>query len=396
MKKLAEIKLKDQKVLIRVDFNVPLLDGVVANDFRIRAALPTIKHCLVQGASVVLMSHLGRPKGKAVPEMSLEPVAEVLEEYLGCTVHFSDDCISEDAVEFSKSLKPGEVHLLENLRFHTGETKNIPEFAKKLAQHGSVYINDAFGTAHRAHASNVGVLEYMPVAAAGKLLEKERTYLSDAIRNPEKPLAVLLGGAKVSGKIELIKNLMNTADSILVGGAMAYTFLKVQGKKVGGSRIDDENLDVAEELLQLSKQKGVNIELPSDVVAAPEISDDAPFRVIDLEEFEDDEMGLDIGPETAMRFGAILSDAKTILWNGPVGVFELTNFATGTQAIISAIQATTEMGAVSIVGGGDTAAAIEDFNGQEGFTHISTGGGASLELLSGAYLPAFKVLDENE
>ncbi len=396
MKKITDLDIANKRVLIRVDYNVPIYDEEVGNDFRIRASLPTIKHCLTMGASVVLMSHLGRPKGKVVPEMSLEPVAYALEEILDKDVYFSDDCISEQAIAFSKELKSGEIHLLENLRFYNGETKNDLEFAEKLSKHADIFINDAFGTAHRAHASNVGIQKFMKQVGAGFLLENERNYLSQAVDSPKQPYAVVLGGSKVSGKIELIKNLIESADKILIGGAMAYTFLKAQGKNVGASKIDEENLNVAKELLDLSDKKGVPIILPTDTVCAPEVTENTPWRVAVMEELEDDEMGLDIGPETCIIFETELQDSKTILWNGPLGVFEIPFFATGTQAVASAISRLTSEGAISIIGGGDTASAVEKSGMQDGFTHISTGGGASLELLSGIYLPAFEALDKND
>jgi 3-phosphoglycerate kinase len=396
MKILNDITLTGKRVLIRVDFNVPILNGEVANDFRIRAALPTIQYCIEKGASIVLMSHLGRPKGEMVPEMSLEPVAFALEEILDKDVFFSNDCISEDALNFSKQLRPGEIHLLENLRFYNEETVNDLDFAEQLAQHADVFINDAFGTAHRAHASNVGIIQFMKETVSGFLLQKEKEYLTSAIKTPKTPFVVVLGGAKVKGKIELIKNMMQSADRILIGGAMAFTFLKVQGKNVGASLVDDENLKTAETLLNLSEKMGVPIELPVDVVVAPELNDNVPWRVALLDEIDDDEMGFDIGPETTMIYENILADAKTVLWNGPMGVFEIPIFSTGSQSIASMIQHTTTEGATTIIGGGDTAAAIESFKMKKAFSHVSTGGGASLELLSGKYLPAFKALDEHE
>ncbi len=379
---------------MRVDFNVPLNDGDVINNFRIRAALPTIRYCISRNASVVLMSHLGRPNGEVVPQLSLEHVISELEHLIGKYINFSEDCISDESVTLSESLKPGEIHLLENLRFHKGETANDDDFSRALSRHGDIYVNDAFGTAHRAHASNVGVLKYMKSAAAGILLEKERKYLSEAIKNPEKPFTVVLGGSKVKGKIELIGNLLKYADHILIGGAMAFTFLKARGKNIGGSLVDSENLKTAENLLKQAERKGVSIHLPDDVLATPELSDAAPWRVILLEELEDDEMGVDIGPETCIRFQQILSSSNTILWNGPLGVYEISVFSTGTQSVATMIRERTEDGAKTIIGGGDTAAAIEKLNMQTGFTHVSTGGGASLELLSGNYLPAFKALDK--
>ncbi len=397
MRKLSEINLKNKRCLIRVDFNVPLAEGVVQNDFRIRAALPTIRYCLENGASVVLMSHLGRPEGQVLPGLSMEPLLYSLEDLLDRDVQFSDDCISEEALKLSESLTPGEVHLLENLRFHPGERKNDSVFAKALAGHGDIYVNDAFGTAHRPHASNVGILDYFRLSACGFLLAKERKYLSAAIHSPEHPFVVILGGSKVSGKIELIYNLMKQADKILIGGAMAFTFLKVLGENVGNSRVDDENISIAKKILLEAKKKKVEIILPVDVVAAPELDEDTAWRVAPMEELEDDEIGFDIGPESSMIFDKHLEDAKTILWNGPLGVFEIPAFSTGTHSIAHAIINETEEGATSIVGGGDTAAAIERLDlGMNSFTHISTGGGASLELLSGIELPAFKALDDHE
>ncbi|NOZ09095.1 MAG: phosphoglycerate kinase [FCB group bacterium] len=397
MRKLAELNLNKKRCLVRVDFNVPLIDGDVQNDFRIRAALPTIRHCLQRGASVVLMSHLGRPKGKVVPELSLEPVASVLERLLGQVVQFSTDCISEEALAVSNNLGPGQVHLLENLRFHPGETDNDSSFSERLAKHGNIYINDAFGTAHRPHASNVGVLDFFRLSASGFLLEKERKYLSRAIQSPKHPFVVILGGAKVTGKIELIHNLLKQADKIIIGGAMAFTFLKVSGKKVGNSKVEEEKLSIAKKILSEADKNDVEIILPVDVVAAPELDEDSPWRVAKLDELEEDESGFDIGPETSMIFESHLDQAGTILWNGPLGVFEIPAFSTGTHSIAHAIINETEEGAVSIVGGGDTASAIESLElGMDGFTHISTGGGASLELLSGLELPAFKALDDHE
>lgn len=397
MRKLRDLNIKGKRCLIRVDFNVPMDDGVVLNDFRIRAALPTIKYCLDNGASVILMSHLGRPKGSVIPEFSLDSIQFVLEDHLDKDVLFSDDCISDEAITTSMNLEPGEIHLLENLRFHAGETDNDVEFSRKLAKHGDVYINDAFGTAHRAHASNVGVVEFFKEAAGGFLLEKERKYLGESIENPEKPLTVVLGGSKVSGKIELIKNMARVADAFIVGGAMAFTFLKAQGKNIGNSRVEEDNLGIAAELLDLLEKENIKIFLPADVVAAPELDTNSPWRVTTLENLYDDEMGFDIGPETCMLFENAIEDANTIIWNGPMGVFELPVFATGTHSIAHAIIEKTLDGALSIVGGGDTAAAIDTLGlDDQSFSHISTGGGASLELLSGIYLPAFKVLDKND
>jgi len=393
MQKLTDIDLKGMRVLIRVDYNVPMQEGRVQNDFRIRASIPTIKHCLNSGASVVLMSHLGRPGGEFDDDLSLDPIAFDVEDLLGIDVHFSKDCISKESIELSHSLKPGEVHLLENLRFHEAETTNDDIFSLLLAQHGNVYVNDAFGTAHRAHSSNVGVVKHIESVAVGLLMEKEWTFLSEKLAQPEQPYIVILGGAKVGGKIELIHHLIEKADTILIGGAMAFTFLKVQGKNIGASLVDDENLAVAEEILSKANDKNVKIELPVDVVCATGMADDTPWRVTNLEDMKSNEMGFDIGPETCMNFEMLLSAAKTVVWNGPLGVTEIQSFATGTQAIASAVKVLTDTGVTTIIGGGDTAAAIEEIGFKDGYSHVSTGGGASLEILSGKVLPAFEVLN---
>ena len=394
MKYITDLKLNRKRVLIRVDFNVPLNGGVVVDDFRIRASLPTIKHCLNEGASVVLMSHLGRPNGKIVPAMSLDPVAFCLEDLLGREVMFSEDCISEDAIGLSQQMLPREVHLLENLRFHKGETDNDPEFSSYLAEHADIYINDAFGTSHRSHASNVGVPSIVNEAAIGILMKNELKYFGDSMKNPEQPCVLILGGAKIGDKIKLIENMMQKAETILIGGAMAFTFLKVQGKNVGSSLIDEENIITAEKILTLAKNTDTNIVLPVDVVAGSKLSDDGTWRVVNLSQLKNDEAGYDIGPETTMEFEMVLSNAKTIIWNGPLGVSEIPAFSTGTQAIASAVIDQTEDGAISIIGGGDTASALKQYGLDVGFSHISTGGGASLQLMSGKQLPALEALQE--
>ena len=394
MKTISDLILKGKRVLIRVDYNVPLNGGVVADDFRVKASLPTIKYCLSQGASVILMSHLGRPNGKAVPALSLDPVSFCLEELLNEEVLFSDDCISEDAIGLSNQMLPREVHLLENLRFYKGEMDNDPEFSKHLAEHADIYINDAFGTAHRSHASNVGVSSLMSEATIGFLMEKELKYLVDAMNNPVAPCAVILGGAKIGDKMELICNMAEKTDTILIGGAMAYTFLKVQGKNVGSSLVDEENLQLAEDIIKLSERNNTNLVLPIDVVAAPKSLEDASWRVANLADLKADESGYDIGPETTMNFELLLSGKKTIIWNGPMGMCEIPAFSTGTQAIASIVKGQTEEGAISIIGGGDTASALKNYGISDGFSHISTGGGASLQLMSGKQLPALEALHE--
>lgn len=392
MNTIEQMALQGKRALIRVDFNVPLDDGIVDDDFRIRAALPTIRYCLEQGGSVVLMSHLGRPRGKPVPENSLLPVAEQLELLLRQDIIFSRDCISDRSVEVSAGLKPGQVHLLENLRFHAGEEANDDQFAARLARHGEAYVNDAFGTAHRAHASNVGVVSHFDQAGIGRLMAKELKFLTEKLENPRRPFVVILGGAKVSGKLELVRSLLQRADQLLIGGGMAFTFLKAQGHKVGKSLVDEALLPEAGEILRLAAEKETPILLPRDVAAADSISPNAAWRVINLEQLQDNEIGVDIGPETCAEFGLALQDAQTILWNGPMGVFEFPPFQTGTELIIDIITHATAGGAVSVVGGGDSAAAIDKLSDPRHFSHISTGGGASLELLCGKTLPALQAL----
>lgn len=393
MKTIEQLNLKNQRVLMRVDFNVPLDDGVVDDNFRIQAALPTIRYCLNQDAAVVLMSHLGRPEGKVVPELSLLPVAEELETLLKHDIIFSADCVSDEAIEVSRRLKPGNVHLLENLRFYSGEGANEPDFAARLSHHGTVYVNDAFGTAHRAHASNVGVVSQFDQAGIGFLMTKELKFLRDQLDKPQHPFAVVLGGAKVAGKLELIRKLVIRADRLIIGGGMAFTFLRAQGINVGGSLVDESLLDEAGEILKAAGSHDVQVLLPRDVVAAESVSESAAWRVVPLERLKAGEIGVDIGPETCVEFGQALEGVRTIFWNGPMGVFELSAFQTGTQMIISAIAEATAQGAVSVVGGGDSAAAIDKLAESKYFTHISTGGGASLELLSGNVLPALEALE---
>ena len=392
MKSIEKLTLKGQRVLIRVDFNVPLDDGIVDNDFRIRAALPTLRHCIERNASVVLMSHLGRPNGHRVPESSLLPIAEDLETLLERDIIFSQDCISDEAVDVSRGLEPGQVHLLENLRFYPGEETNDPDFAARLAKHGTVYINDAFGTAHRAHASNVGVVAHFDQAGIGLLMAREVQFLKEQLDNPKRPYVVVLGGAKIADKLELVHKLLAKADRLVIGGGMAFTFLKAQGKNVGRSLVDESLIEEAGKILEAAKSQGVEIFLPRDVVAADQISKDAAWRVVALSDLRPDEMGVDIGPETCTEFGMALAGAKTILWNGPMGVFEYAPFQTGTKLVIDTIIEATSQGAISVVGGGDSASAIDKLSKAKYFTHISTGGGASLELVGGHTLPALEAL----
>ena len=396
MHKLQDLEISGKRVLMRVDYNVPMDEGRVVNDFRIRASLPSIQHCLDAGASVVLMSHMGRPKGQYDDDLSLDPISFDLEDLLDVEVHYSKDCVSKDAISLSQNMKPGEIHLLENLRFHSGETKNDSRFSSQLALHADIYVNDAFGTAHRSHASNVGVLPYMKTSASGFLMNKEWQYLSESLQKPKRPYTVILGGAKVSDKIEMINHLMKKANIILIGGAMAFSFLKAQGKNIGASYFEEASVQIAETILKNAEKRKVSIVLPVDTVAAHEMKIDSPWRVVNFDEIKDNEMGFDIGPETCMNFGMFLSQSKTIFWNGPLGVVEIPSFATGTQSIASLVNNLTSYEVTTIIGGGDTTSAIENMGFKNGFSHISTGGGASLKLISGKRLPAFEALEKSQ
>ncbi len=383
---VRDLDLKNKRVFIRVDFNVPLASGgqEITSDKRIQASLGTINYVLEQGAGIILASHLGRPKGKPNPEMSLKPVAKRLEELLGRPVKMAPDCIGPE-VEAMKPA-PGEILLLENLRFHAEEEKNDPEFSKKLAALCDVYVNDAFGSAHRAHASTVGMIAYVPQAAAGLLMEQELKYLTMATRNPPRPCVAILGGAKVSDKIEVIANLGKVVDKVLIGGAMAYTFLKSQGEPVGRSLVEDDKLDLARKLLVQLKDKLV---LPVDHVVVSEIQEGAPSEVV--ESIPDDKIGVDIGPLTIDHYAHVIRTAKTVIWNGPMGVFEKKPFDRGTVALAKAVAAS---GATSVVGGGDSEKAIKSAGVADQISHISTGGGASLEFLAGIELPGVAALTD--
>jgi phosphoglycerate kinase len=388
---IDELDLAGKRVFIRVDFNVPLdPQGNVTDDTRIEAALPTIELARSRGAKVILASHLGRPKGKRVPEMSLAPVAKRLSELLGSPVKTVEDCIGPEVEAVVGSLAEGEVLLLENLRYHKEETDNVPEFAQSLAALADVYVNDAFGAAHRAHASTCGMVEFVGEAAAGFLMKKEIAYLEEALKEPERPFLAILGGAKVSDKIGVARNLLKKVNGLIIGGGMANTFLWAAGNPPGASRVEEDKRGDATAVLEEARGTSVEVLLPEDVVVAKEMSPDAETRVVPVSEIPDGWLALDIGPETSARFCDAIRKAKTVVWNGPMGVFEMAPFANGTREVARAVA---ESDAVTIVGGGDSVAALEKEGLKEGVTHVSTGGGASLEYLEGKALPGIKILD---
>jgi phosphoglycerate kinase len=390
---IQDLDLRGKRVFIRVDFNVPLKDGAVTDDTRIRETLPTLKLAIEKGGRLVLASHLGRPKGGPEAKYSLKPAAKKLEELLGKPVAFAADCVGPDAEAKSKALTDGDVLVLENVRFHPEEEKNDEGFSKQLAALcDGVFVCDAFGSAHRAHASVVGITKFVKQAAAGLLMEKELAYIGKAISNPTRPFVALLGGAQVSDKIEVVENLMKIADAMLIGGGMAYTFLKAQGRSIGKSLVEEDKLDLARKILADVKQKNFKLLLPLDNVVTPEFKADAPTKIVEVSAIPADQMGLDIGPKTIAAYSAEIAKSKTIVWNGPMGVFEMPAFAKGTLAIAQAVAAATTAGATSIVGGGDSVAAIHQSGLASKISHISTGGGASLEFLGGRKLPGVEAL----
>ncbi len=394
-KTVRDIKLDGKRVIMRADFNVPLdSNRNITDDTRIKAALPTIKYILDNGASLILMSHLGRPKTEEdFKKLRLDPVAKRLEELLNKPVKKMDDCIGEEVKEAAKNLKPGEIMLLENLRFHKEETKNDENFAKELASLAEVYVNDAFGTSHRAHASVEGITHFLKPAVAGFLLEKEINFLGKILENPERPFVVVLGGAKISTKIGVIKNLLDKVDTMIIGGGMVYTFLKSKGLNVGKSILEPDKEVEAFEILKKAQNEKKEFLLPDDTVVADEITENAKTKVVNINEIPEDMGGVDIGPKTIKKFKNKLKEARTVFWNGPMGVFEIDKFATGTLEIAKTIA---NLNATTVIGGGDSVAAIKKFGLEDKITHISTGGGASLEFLEGKKLPGIVALEDKE
>ncbi len=391
-KTVEDIDVNGKKVLVRCDFNVPLKDGVITSDKRIVASLPTIKYLLEHNAKVILCSHLGRPKGEVVPEFSLKPVAARLSELLGVEVKMADDVVGDSAQKLAADLKEGEVLLLENVRFEKGETKNDPELSKKFASLADIFVNDAFGSAHRAHSSTTGVADYIP-AVCGFLIKKEIEFIGGALENPKKPLVAILGGAKVSDKIGVITNLIDKCDTIIIGGGMAYTFFKAEGNSIGTSICEEDRLEDAREMIKKAHEKGVNILLPVDNIVGREYKEDTVHMRIYSDSIPDGWMGLDIGPTTCELFAKSIQGAGTVIWNGPMGVSEWDNFANGTIAVAKAIA---ESDAISIIGGGDSAAAVQKLGFADKMSHISTGGGASLEYLEGKELPGIAALNDKD
>ncbi|MGH1362342.1 MAG: phosphoglycerate kinase [Calditrichia bacterium] len=392
---IDDLNLRGKSVLMRVDFNVPLDDdGTITDDLRIRAALPSIQKIIADGGRAVLCSHLGRPKGKKDAAYSLQPVAEHLAMLLDRQVRFANDCVGSDVLALKKTLQDGDVLLLENLRFHAGETSNDASFAKQLAEGCDCYVNDAFGTAHRAHASTAGVTTHFDTCAAGYLMQKELKYLGEALENPQRPFVAILGGAKISGKIDVIEHLLGKTDALVIGGGMIFTFYKAHGWEIGKSLLEVERLDMAKSILAKSQDSSTSLELPVDVLAADRFEEGADTKAVAVHEFPADRIGVDIGPKSIERFKEILSTAKTIVWNGPMGVFEIPDFAKGTESIAHFLAEITDKGATTIVGGGDSAAAVKKFNLEDRLSHVSTGGGASLEFLEGKTLPGVAALTE--
>lgn len=391
---LTESDLAGKRVLVRVDFNVPMDNGEITDETRIKAALPTIKQLTSKGAKVILCSHMGRPKGQVKDNLRLTPVAKRLSELLGQDVVKCDDCVGDDVTSTINSMTNGQVVLLENLRFYAEEESNDAEFAKKLASNADVYVNDAFGTAHRAHASTEGVTHHLDTNVAGLLIEKELEFLQGAIESPKKPLVAIVGGSKVSSKIGVIETLLDKCDKLIIGGGMIFTFFKARGLSVGKSLVEEDKLDLAKSLEAKAKEKGVDFLLPTDVVVADNFAPDANAKTVSINDIPDGWMGLDIGPDSVKTFQDALADCGSVIWNGPMGVFEFEKFAQGTEAIAKTLADLTDKGTITIIGGGDSVAAVEKVGVADKMSHISTGGGASLELLEGKTLPGIAALDE--
>jgi len=396
-KTLSDIDVSGKRALVRVDFNVPLSeDQKITDDTRIRAAVPTIQYLLEGGASVVLMSHLGRPKGRVVPEMSLAPTAVRLGELLNLEVGLAPDCVGSIVEERAAALEPGQVMLLENLRYKPEEEANDPDFAKALAGLGDLYVNDAFGAAHRGHASTEGIAHHVSEAVSGLLMEREITYLDETLRQPARPFVAILGGAKISGKIEVIENLLDKVDALIVGGGMSYTFFKAMGLEIGVSLLEEDRIGVARDLITRCREQDVELLLPVDVVVADRFAVDAQTQVVNRDAMPEEWEGVDIGPNTRGLYSERVKGAGTVVWNGPLGVFEMEPFAQGTLGVAQALVEATEGGTISIIGGGDTAAAVTQMGLADGMTHISTGGGASLECMGGRILPGIVALSDKE
>ena len=393
LRSIKSFDIKGQTILMRLDLNVPIHDDKIEDDFRIRSSLPTINYCLKEGASIVIMSHLGRPEGQYNSNYSLIPVGESLAAMLEIPIKFSEDCISQDAIDTSLSLKAGEVHLLENLRFYKEEQDNDPEFSNRLSRHGKLFINDAFGTAHRKHASNFGVVDNFKYYGIGLLVEKELQYLNTMMHKPKRPLVVLLGGAKVSTKIGLLKRYLHVADKIIIGGGMAFTFFKAMGYNTGKSLVESSMVENARSIIDLARLSGKELILPLDVICSKSLKSSPNENAVDVREISNDFMGLDIGPKSIELFNQILESSSTIIWNGPMGVFENDAYSNGTKLIAENLNKISESGVVVVAGGGDTSSALKYFDIIDKLTHVSTGGGSSLELMSGNNLMALERLE---
>ena len=390
-KSMEDVNVKGKRVFVRVDFNVPMADGKVSDDTRIRAAIPTINYLVEQGAKVILASHLGRPKGEVNEDMRLTAAGARLEELIGKPVKKLDESIGEAVEKVVEEMQEGDIVLLENVRFHKGEEKNDEELSKAFAKLADVYVNDAFGAAHRAHATTEGITKYVDVAVSGFLMQKELDVLGKALSNPERPFTAIIGGAKVKDKIDVIENLLEKVDNLIIGGGLAFTFVKAMGHDIGKSLLEEDKIDLAKSFIEKAKEKGVKFYMPVDAVVASEFSNDAEIATVDIDAIPADMMGLDIGPKTAAKYAEVIKASKLIIWNGPMGVFEMEKFANGTKAVA---QAMAETEGYTVIGGGDSAAAVEKFGVADKMDHVSTGGGASLELMEGKELPGIVALND--